>query len=175
MKRRLRSLACTLAVLASIAGATPSSANAQQVRHIETDGAWLSFQFLENGHPVCYIASRPTKILPADVRHGDVFLLVTDRPADRSREVPSLMVGYTFKANSEVRAEVDKSRFRLFTDGNAAWTNGPSSDRALTAAMRAGDTIRFQATSARGTHTSYVFSLSGVTAALRRISSACEA
>jgi len=161
-------------VVATAAWGLAEPASAQDVRYIGTHGAWSSFRFTENGNPVCYIASKPTKMQPANVRHGDVYLLVTDRPAEDSRNVVSLMVGYPYRSGSDVTVSIGSHMFRLFTKGDTAWSISAEMDQALVAAMKAGATLLVKAISSRGTNTAYSFSLSGVTAALREIESACD-
>jgi hypothetical protein len=162
-------------VIASAAWGAGTPVSAQDVRYIATHGAWSSFRAADSGGPVCYAASEPTQMRPANVRHGDIYLLVTDRPAEDSSDVVSLVVGYPYKTGSDVTATIGDHRFRLFTKGNTAWSISTELDHALVAAMKAGATMLVKAVSARGTDTAYTFSLSGVTAALQEVETVCEA
>jgi len=162
-----------LAVAAGIAA--PGAASAQNVQYISSSRDWHAFQFTENGSKACYIATKPTKAEPANVRHGDVFILVTNRPAEKQKNVVSLQVGYTLKQGSDVTATIGGKNFQLFTDGNTAWSRDAAADDALVNAMKGGSTMTVKASSSRGTGTSYTFSLAGISAALAEINKACGA
>jgi len=62
----------------------------------------------------------------------------------------------------------------MYPSENEAFVESGSDERSLVAKMRAGATMRVTAVSARGTETSYQFSLKGITAALRKAKSACQ-
>ncbi|MGK9235160.1 invasion associated locus B family protein [Inquilinus limosus] len=174
--RRRKSFLGVMAGLVLAAGvALPGAASAQNVQYISSSRDWHAFQFTENGSKACYIASKPTKAEPANVRHGDVFILVTNRPAEKQKNVVSLQVGYTLKQGADVTATVGGKNFQLFTDGNTAWSRDAAADDALVGAMKAGSTMTVKATSSRGTGTSYTFSLAGISAALNEINKACGA
>jgi invasion protein IalB len=161
--------------LAVAAGGTllPQAASAQDVQYISSSRDWHAFQFTENGSKACYIATKPTKAEPANVRHGDVFVLVTNRPAEKQKNVVSLQVGYTLKQGVDVVATIGGKNFPLFTDGNTAWSRDAAADEAFVNAMKGGSTLTVKATSSRGTGTNYVFSLAGISAALGEINKAC--
>lgn len=151
----------------------PRAASAQDVQYISTSRDWHAFQFTENGSKACYVATRPTRSEPANVRHGDVFILVTHRPAENAKNVVSIQVGYTYRSGSEVTATIGGRNFQLFTNGDTAWSRDAQADEALVAAMKAGSAVTVKATSSRGTGTTYTFSLAGISAALGEIDKAC--
>jgi hypothetical protein len=66
----------------------------------------------------------------------------------------------------------DKS-FDLFTQKDAAWLLDSSQNDSLAGALRSGNSVVVQGTSARGISISETFSLSGATAASRAIDSGC--
>ncbi|MXF79410.1 hypothetical protein GRP92_03680 [Brucella melitensis] len=76
---------------------------------------------------------------------------------------------YPLKPGKEVSVIVDSKRFPFFAEGNHAWTENVADEARLVSAMRAGKTLKVQATSARGTQTRYSFSLMGLSAALQRV------
>jgi invasion protein IalB len=176
MVRSARSILSAAVFGLAVAGAiavAPATASAQDVQYIATHRDWHAFQFMEGGNRVCYVASKPTRMEPTTAKHGDVFMLVTDRPAEKAKNVVSLMVGYPLRTGSEVSVTIGSSSFQLFTDNNSAWSRDAASDAALVGAMRAGQTITVKGVSARGTNTTYSFSLLGITAALNEIERAC--
>jgi len=84
---------------------------------------------------------------------------------------PQFIAGYALREGSKVTVTVDGRPFSFFTKDNSAWTDNAAEDPALVAAMKAGARMVVEATSRRGTDTTYEYSLSGVTAALDAIGS----
>ncbi|MEM0907210.1 MAG: invasion associated locus B family protein [Pseudomonadota bacterium] len=70
--------------------------------------------------------------------------------------------------------DVDGKTFNLFTKDDGAWVEAPADEQSLVAAMKAGRSMTVKGRSARGTATTYTFSLSGVTAGTNRIASECQ-
>ena len=68
---------------------------------------------------------------------------------------------------------IDGKTFKLFTRGDNAWAYDFAADRAIVAAMKAGQKMTVRGTSRRGTVTTDTYSLSGFSAALAAIDKAC--
>lgn len=134
---------------------------------------WDAFQLGFGGSKQCYIVSQPKAKSPARVNHGKVYIMVAHKPARRVRGEVNIIAGYSFKANSSVSAVVGNLKEKMFTSGKEAWTYDTSGDRRLVGGMKKGSNLRVRGASARGTNTSYLFSLFGFTAAYNRISQAC--
>jgi invasion protein IalB len=62
----------------------------------------------------------------------------------------------------------------MYVSDNEAFIEAAAAERSLAAAMRSGADMRISATSGRGTATNYLFSLSGISAALDRAAEACK-
>lgn len=166
----LAGLALALAFVAAIA----MPAAAQEVEYLSTNRDWHAFQFTENGHRVCYMASRPTQTQPANVRRGDIFTLITHRPAENSRNVVSIIVGYTFRPNSQVQVAIGTDTFTLFTEQDTAWARDAATDLRLVQAMQRGSSMVVRGTSSRGTQTTDTYSLAGFSATYQEIGQACN-
>ena len=123
-----------------------------------------------------FIASSPTKSEGQYTRRGNVFSIVTLRPADSREPEVSFIAGYTFKPDSTVEVVLDdQHRFSLFTQDDAAWLpNEPQIDRRMIERMRAGLTMVVRGTSSRGTLTTDTYSLRGFTAAYEAMQRACS-
>ena len=94
-------------------------------------------------------------------------------PAGQSGEV-SFSGGYPFAPDSAVEVNIGGNVFKLFTEGESAWTGSPSEDSKLISALRAGSSAVISGRSARGTMTKDTFSLSGITAASNKAQGACK-
>ncbi len=161
--------------LAFALAATPvvATAAAAAADVIGTFGDWTAFADKEDGGKFCYIGSAPTKSAGKYKKRGDVYILVTNRPAEKKTGVVSVTTGYAYKQGSEAEVAVGAATFRLFTDRDTAWTYDKDGDRALVRAMKAGLSMVVNGTSAKGTKTTDTYSLKGFSAAYRAIGIAC--
>lgn len=150
-----------------------SVAQASEPRLMGTFGDWSAYTFMENGNKVCYMASQPKTDVGNYTRRGEIFALVTHRPAEKTRDVFSYIAGYPYKAGSEVVITGNGRTFKLFTQDETAWTPDAESDRSLARAIREGSKMVVKGTSKRGTLTTDTYSLSGSSKAYSKISQEC--
>ncbi len=64
---------------------------------------------------------------------------------------------------------IDNRNFSMFTNGSHGWMENAAEEPQLVAALRSGQKMSISAVSKRGTKTSYAYSLKGVSAALKAI------
>ncbi len=167
------------AAAAAIAIAASSPVLAQDSTNvIGTEGDWTVFS--ASSPKECWAVSAPksTQNLdssgkPKEVTRGDIRLYVAYRPGGQSGEV-SFSGGYPFAPGSAVEVNIGGNVFKLFTDGESAWTGSPSEDSKLVSALRGGSSAVLSGRSARGTVTKDTFSLSGITAATNKAQAACK-
>lgn len=163
----VRKLTLALALAVSGAGITA----AQTPTRIQQFNAWGAYSYQSGKSKVCYVLSVPKEKSPASVDHGDVFFLVSQRPGQNISYEPQVMVGYPLQENSKVTVTIDQKNFTLFTKGNSAWVENAAEEPALVTAMKSGKSLKVAAKSRKGTATSYTYSLSGISAALKQIES----
>ena len=171
----------TIALLAGIltGAAGLGVAQAQTQQRIDAKKDWSIFLAGAEGQKVCWIVSQPIKTAAfrsgrsVQVNRGDIFLMVSIRPADGVTNEVSFLSGYPFKKGSEVKASVGSNSFTLFTEGENAWAPSGEDDAALVDAFRRGARAKVEGTSKRGTRTVDTFSLSGFTAALESAAELC--
>lgn len=145
--------------------ATPSLAQPSLVKKFDD---WGVYSYASRGKATCYVLTMPRMMTPANVNHGDNYLIVSPARVDTERWVPQAKFGYNLNEDVNVVARVGDKTFRMTPRGDAAWTLKESREGELVKAMRRGASLVVEATSRRGTETRYVFSLAGVTAALKR-------
>ena len=162
-------IALLVAVL--VLGAFPAAA--QGARELGNFEKWSAFSYLEQGKPVCYLASQPTESKGGPPNRGQVFLMVTHRPAGKATDVVSFVAGYPLKTGSETEATVGGQVFKLFTKDDRAWAHDEKTDKALVQALIKGATLAVKATPARGPESTDSFSLSGFGRAHQAINQAC--
>lgn len=158
-------LTTALAIVLSFA----SVASAQSPTRIQQFNAWGAYSYTAGAGKVCYVLSVPKEKSPANVDHGDIFFLVSQRPGQNISYEPQAMMGYALQENSKVVVKIDERSFTLFTKGNSAWVENAAEEPALVAAMKGGKAMSVAAKSRKGTPTSYSYSLSGISAALKQI------
>lgn len=150
-----------------------SASVASEPRLLGTHGDWAAYGFTEGGNKVCYMASQPKTAVGNYTQRGDVFALITHRPAEGTRNVFSYITGYPYQAGSEVTIDIDGRKFKLFTQDDTAWTPDAAGDSALAAAIQKGSKMVVKGTSKRGTLTTDTFSLKGSGKAYDMISKEC--
>lgn len=172
-----------IAILAGVltGGLASGPAAAQTQQRVDAKRDWSIFQAGTEGQKICWIVSQPTRTAAfrsgksVRVNRGDIFLMVSIRPADGVVNEVSFISGYPFKKGSEVKTTVGSKDFTLFTEGENAWAPSADDDAAMVAAFRAGASAKVEGTSSRGTRTVDTFSLSGFTAALEAAGALCKA
>lgn len=148
-------------------------ANATKPRLLGTFGDWRAYTFMENGNKVCYMASEPKTAVGDYTSRGDVFALITHRPAEKTKDVFSYITGYPYKSGSEVTIQASGTTFKLFTQDETAWAADSAADRALVNAIKSGSNMIVKGVSKRGTATTDTFSLNGSGKAYNTISQEC--
>lgn len=138
---------------------------------IQQFNAWGAYSYTSGNNKVCYVLSVPAEKSPAKLDHGDNFFLVTQRPGQNISYEPQAMMGYALKPGSKVKVTVDNKAYSMFIKDKSAWLENAAEEPALVAAMKSGHNMKVEAVSSRGTNTSYVYSLSGISAALKQIES----
>ncbi|WP_207762369.1 invasion associated locus B family protein [Niveispirillum lacus] len=153
--------------------AAPDSLAAAEPRLIGVFRDWNAFRLDEASGPVCWMVSRPKKMEGDFTRRGDVFLMITHRPAERSFDVVNFIAGYPFADHAEVTVQVGKQSFKLFSKDEQAWARDENTDRAIAQALPLSSTLVVRGTSLRGSRTTDTFSLAGSTGAYQAIGDAC--
>lgn len=166
-------LAASFAAAVAMPGPAGAAAPAPAEPHlIGTFKDWSAFTYMEKGAKVCYMASRPRKSDKFKGR-GEVYLLVTQRPAEKSLNVVSYVAGYAFKPGSDVTVDIGKDSFHLFTDGDTAWARDAATDKAIVDAIAKGNSLVAKGTTKAGSATTDDFGLDGSSAAYGAINKAC--
>lgn len=167
-----------LSVLAATVLIFSSQAFAQapkgQARPLGKFGAYEAYTLGEGAQKVCYFVGRPKESAPKGVKRNDVYLMVTNRPAQKV--VGELMVsfGHKLKDGSEVELTVAKDKFKLFTKDDSAWARDAAGDKAIMTVLEKGQTVVAKGSPAKGADFVDTYSLDGVTKAKQAIDGACK-
>ena len=172
IERSLRNLPCLGGVLA-VCLLFASPVLAQGTERLGDFGDWSAFRFQESGKPVCYLASQPTKAEGNYSQRGDIYVIITHRPSEGTRDEVSIVAGYSYKKDSTVELKIGDVKKKLFTQDDAAWAADKETDQELVQAMIRGHSMVVKGTSSRGTATTDSYSLLGFTKAHKAINTAC--
>lgn len=157
-----------LVLAASSAGAQSSPESLGNFRD------WKAFKLSDGGDVICWIATKPLESLPAGVRRGDIYLMLTHRPGQNVKNEVSVITGYTYEPGSVAKASVGKNKLRFFTDGDGAWLRTADEENKAVKYMKKGSKMSVIGKSSRGTMTTDSYSLLGFSAALKTINEACN-
>ncbi len=163
-----------LAVVLSVLLAFPAAA--QEPKRIATHQDWEVYVYGSGADRICYISSRPKSHKPKGINRDPAFFQVAHFPGRKLEGEIHVEVGYPLKPGDKPRARIRVKKktqdFRFFVKDSSAWVvdqkNAP-----VVEAMKAGSTMAFKATSARGTVVTDSYSLRGFTAAYKAITKAC--
>ena len=151
-----------------------SDANAAEQKLIGEYGDWLAYYYRDSAGPVCYMASTPKKDEGKYTKRGDIYVVITHRPKEKSYDVVNVNAGYEYKTNSETEIKIGAQTFKLFVSGDKAWTTSTTDDKNIVAAMKRGSRMIVNGTSFKGTKTKDTYSLNGFTSAYKAISNKCK-
>jgi hypothetical protein len=135
---------------------------------------WTAYSYAERGQPVCYAAASPAKSDGKLAKRGDVFMLVTHRPGQKTLDVVSFVAGYPFKKGDQAELTIGKDTFKLFTEQARAWAPDDKTDHAIVQAMAKGNEMAVRGNPERGAAMTDIFSLKGFAKAYEAIGKACK-
>jgi invasion protein IalB len=169
----MKTFSATAALLAAgvtLAIATP--ANALQLK--ETYKDWAVYVHEKANNKTCFAISKPMDMEPKNVNRGSVFFYVSSWPDDKVKDEVSIKVGYPLAGDTAPAAIIGADQFNLFADGDKAFIADETMENKLVDAMKRGSTMVIKGRSQRGTETIDKYSLSGISAALDRVSKECK-
>lgn len=108
---------------------------------------WGLYSYKSGGATVCYVLTTPTKMLPANVTHGDNYFLVAPNSSGGGY-YPQAIMGYDLRAGSQMTVTIGDQSFAMVPKGNSGWTQQASSDAQMITAMKSGSDMTLHAVSA---------------------------
>jgi invasion protein IalB len=123
---------------------------------------------------VCFALSQPKSVTPKKIKRGPVYFYISRWPADGVTNEVSVKMGYPFGEGAKATLTVGTTKFDLFTKEEGAFVEKTDTETSLIDTMKKGSTMKIDGKSARGTATSDVYSLDGLSDALARIAKECS-
>lgn len=169
-----------LLLAACLLGAASGSALAQgSARPLGSFEAWEAYMQGEGRTRVCFAVSRPTESLPKDARRGEIYAMVSHRPAERVQNEINISFGYPLRREARIEAQIGAAKFALSVfEGrdyeSHAFAPDAAQDKEMAEQLARGSQLVVRGTSQRGTATTDTYSLKGAGAALKAIAEACK-
>ena len=139
-------------------------------------GTWGAYTATPNGKKVCFALAKPSssKTNPPNRPRDPAYAFVSTRPAEKVVNEVSIMIGYALKPGSESTIEVGGGSYAMYTQGDGLWIKNAAEEERMVDAMRKSADVTVKGISAKGTETTYVFSLKGLAQALDRLAQDCR-
>lgn len=160
----------TFCLIMNVAGPLAIAATSTVVDRYED---WTVYKAETDDGALCFAASTPKDYEPKNVNRGDIFFYITTWPKYKVSQEVSVKLGYPLKDQSSPTLTIGARNFTLFEKGDRAYIHS-SLEPNLVKAMKAGAKMTLKGVSKRGTETTDIYSLSGVTAALKAAEKACQ-
>lgn len=139
-------------------------------------GVWGAYTASPGGRKLCFALAKPTSMTtnPPNRPRDPAYAFISTRPGEKVRNEVSMMMGYGLKPGSEASVEIGSVRFAMYTQGDGIWIKNVAEEERLIDALRKGAEVTVKGVSARGTETTDVYSLKGVSQALDRVAQDCR-
>ena len=139
-------------------------------------GTWGAYSATPNGKKVCFALAKPSssKTNPPNRPRDPAYAFVSTRPAEKVSNEVSVMIGYTLKPGSESTLEVGGASYAMYTQGDGLWIKNAAEEERMVEAMRKSADVVVKGVSTKGTETTDVFSLKGLSQALDRVAQDCK-
>jgi len=139
-------------------------------------GTWGAYSAVPNGKRVCFALAKPmsSKTNPPNRPRDPAYAFVSTRPGEKVVNEVSVMIGYALKPGSESTLEVGGASYAMYTQGDGLWIKNAAEEERMVEAMRHSADVVVKGVSAKGTETTDVFSLKGLSQALDRIAQDCK-
>jgi hypothetical protein len=139
-------------------------------------GTWGAYTATPNGKKVCFALAKPSssKTNPPNRPRDPAYAFVSSRPSEKVVNEVSIMVGYSLKPGSESTLEVGGASYAMYSQGDGLWIKNAAEEERMVDAMRKGADATVKGVSAKGTETTDVFSLKGLSQALDRLAQDCK-
>ena len=161
---------------AAAAPAAPSIPGAPQPTLLGLYGEWGAYTANPGGKKICFALAKPTSssTSPPNRPRDAPYMFVSTRPAEKVRDEVSVIFGYGLKPNSDANIELAGGGYAMYTQGDGGWVKNAAEEPKLVETMRKGQNLTVKGTSTKGTVSTDVYSLKGLSSALDKIAQECK-
>ncbi len=161
---------------AAAAPAAPSVPGAVQPTLLGQYGDWGAYTAAPGGKKVCFALAKPvnSSTSPPNRPRDPAYMFVSSRPAEKVKDEVSIIFGYGTKPSADANIEVGGANYAMYTQADGAWVKNAAEEPRLVDIMRKSQDLTVKGTSARGTASTDVYSLKGLSQALDRVGQECR-
>lgn len=154
---------------------TPARGAANPAGTVKLDqfGDWIAARSGQDRARICYTLAEPSERLPKGLKRDPANIFVSTRVGDGARNEIAIRLGFSAKPRQDGAISVGNAKFALLTEGENAFLKNPAQEAQLLDAMRKGQTVSVQVTSARGNALTDRYTLKGFAQALDRMAKEC--
>ena len=154
----------------------PAVAGGSEPTLIGQFGTWGAYAATPNGKKVCFALAKPSssKTNPPNRPRDPAYAFISTRPAEKVVNEVSIMIGYTLKPGSDSTLEVAGASYAMYAQGDGLWIKNAAEEERMVEALRKAADVTVKGISAKGTETTDVFSLKGLSQALDRVAQDCR-
>src|SRR5215470_16130668 len=158
------------------APAAPSIPGVAQPTLLGQYGDWGAYTASPGGKKICFALAKPanSSTSPPNRPRDPAYMFVSTRPAEKVKDEVSVIFGYGHKPNSDANIEVAGGSYAMYTQADGAWVKNAAEEPKLVETMRKGQDLTVKGTSAKGTLSTDVYSLKGLSLALDKVGQECR-
>jgi len=158
------------------APAAPPAPGGVQPTLLGQYGEWGAYTASPGGKKICFALAKPanSSTSPPNRPRDPAWMFISTRPAEKVKEEVSVIFGYGHKPNSDANIEVAGGSYAMYTQADGAWVKNAAEEPKLVETMRKGQDLTVKGTSAKGTVSTDVYSLKGLSLALDKIGQECR-
>jgi hypothetical protein len=158
------------------APAAPSIPGVAQPTLLGQYGDWGAYTASPSGKKICFALAKPanSSTSPPNRPRDPTWMFISTRPAEKVKDEVSVIFGYGLKPNSDANIEVAGGSYAMYTQADGAWVKNAAEEPKLVETMRKGQDLTVKGTSAKGTLSTDVYSLKGLSLALDKVGQECR-
>jgi hypothetical protein len=158
------------------APAAPPALGGVQPTLLGQYGDWGAYTASPGGKKICFALAKPanSSTSPPNRPRDPAWMFISTRPAEKVKEEVSVIFGYGHKPNSDANIEVAGGSYAMYTQADGAWVKNAAEEPKLVETMRKGQDLTVKGTSAKGTASTDVYSLKGLSLALDKVGQECR-
>jgi hypothetical protein len=158
------------------APAAPPAPGGLQPTLLGQYGDWGAYTASPGGKKICFVLAKPanSSTSPPNRPRDPAWMFISTRPAEKVKDEVSVIFGYGLKPNSDANIEVAGGSYAMYAQADGAWVKNAAEEPKLVETMRKGQDLTVKGTSAKGTVSTDVYSLKGLSLALDKIGQECR-
>ena len=158
------------------APAAPPAPGGVQPTLLGQYGEWGAYTASPGGKKICFVLAKPanSSTSPPNRPRDPAWMFISTRPAEKVKDEVSVIFGYGLKPSSDANIEVAGGSYAMYTQADGAWVKNAAEEPKLVETMRKGQDLTVKGTSAKGTVSTDVYSLKGLSLALDKVGQECR-